>query len=269
MVARQVYAGQIDHCCVVHLPKINPSPFPRATRHAPPQVGPARPNNRGGNYYNRGLQVGKAIAAAWPNASVRMVYGYPWPGLVAWVQGHADAGLQVKVGLEHTYGAGPCTPASRPWYACSWGGMNTSAAAAAEAVHWPFAHSVDGGGGGSRGSGGDSAAAGAGVRRAGGSKGMSAGLFPLCTGETCWSTSGNHPTAMYTLCDFEVQLRSALCDDVAPIATWLWLAGRLTQASLANISGAGNYTALMHTYSSHNTADADLCALPRPLCEND
>ena len=97
---------------------------------------------------------------------------------------------------------------------------------------------------------------------------MSAGLFPLCTGNTCWSTTGNHPTAMYSVCDFEVQLRSALCDDTAPIETWLWLAGALTETALTNITNASQYTSLMHRYSNHNTAGTDLCALPRPSCHS-
>ena len=55
-----------------------------------------------GNYYKRGKQVGAAIAAAWPNAQVIMVYGFPYPGLVQWAQGHIDAGVRVQIGTEHT-----------------------------------------------------------------------------------------------------------------------------------------------------------------------
>jgi hypothetical protein len=55
-----------------------------------------------GNYYKRGRQVGAAINSVWPGVRVIMAYGYPYPGLVQWVEGHVDAGLSVQVGTEHT-----------------------------------------------------------------------------------------------------------------------------------------------------------------------
>jgi hypothetical protein len=75
-----------------------------------------------GNYYRRGKQIGAAIAAAWPNASIVMAYGFPYPGLVQWVEGHLDAGVRVQIGTEHTYGAGPCSGPyyTGQWYECAW-----------------------------------------------------------------------------------------------------------------------------------------------------
>jgi hypothetical protein len=90
----------------------------------------------GGLYYQRGRQVGDAINKAWPGAQVKMVYGFPYFGLQQWVKGHYDAGLNVKIAVEHTYGAGPCTP-GQPWFTCAWGGSNTSVVAAHEAANWP------------------------------------------------------------------------------------------------------------------------------------
>jgi hypothetical protein len=70
-----------------------------------------------GNYYKRGKQIGEAIAKAWPGAQVVMAYGFPYAGLESWAAGHVDAGLSVKIGIEHTYGAGPC---SGPYYKGAW-----------------------------------------------------------------------------------------------------------------------------------------------------
>ena len=77
-----------------------------------------------GGYYRRGKQVGDAIAAVWPGATVQMVYGLNYTGLIEWIQGHVDAGLKVKVGTEHTYGAGPCSGPyyTGQWFQCDFGG---------------------------------------------------------------------------------------------------------------------------------------------------
>jgi hypothetical protein len=60
-----------------------------------------------GGYYRRGLQVGAAISSVWPRAQVIMVYGHGYPGEGWWYQGFHDAGIDLYIGVEHTYGAGP------------------------------------------------------------------------------------------------------------------------------------------------------------------
>ena len=70
-----------------------------------------------GNYYKRGKQVGAAINAVWPGAKIIMVYGFPYPGLQQWVEGHLAGGVRVQIGTEHTYGAGPC---KGPYYTGNW-----------------------------------------------------------------------------------------------------------------------------------------------------
>ena len=186
-----------------------------------------------GNYYRRGRQIGDAIAAVWPNASIRMTYGYNWPGLELWVRGHVDAGLRVRIGIEDTYGAGPCLP-GRPWWTCWDGGGHgkgsghkTSVTANAEAGSWPIAGGV--------------------------TEKVSAGLAPLLL-ET--------HTAQYAPVYFEQQLRSALCDEAAgPLEVWLWLGGDLTPASLANISGGADYLRTLHAYSALDATQEPLARL--------
>ncbi len=140
----------------------------------------------GGNYYKRGLQVGKAVQAVWPGARVIMVYAFGYSGERWWYQGFKDAGLDVYLGLEHSYGAGPARPGGQ-WYQSWWGGKKTKATCDSKREAFPFI--VD-------------------------NKHMIAGLFPLDYGPKVPNYEAKY---------FREQLASAANDDPAgPIAVWLW-----------------------------------------------
>lgn len=201
--------------------------------------------NGSGSYYARGKQVGEAISKAWPGARVVMAYGFPYPGLVDWVRGHIDAGLNVQVGIEHTYGAGPCSGPyyHGSWFQCSFGGPPGStgphhlkAVIDSEYQSWPAAASV--------------------------SERMTAGISPPNLG--AFGPASPQYEAVY----LRQQLRSALCDEpTGPLDVWWWPAGGLTHAALAAINatvtepnGAQDYTSLMYAFIAQNTNTTDLCA---------
>ncbi|MBE3063439.1 MAG: hypothetical protein IMZ69_00235, partial [Spirochaetes bacterium] len=72
-----------------------------------------------GNYYKRGLQIGKAIGSVWPRAKVMMVYAMGYPGEYWWYKGFQDAGVDLYLAIEHTYGAGP-EKLGDQWYQHWW-----------------------------------------------------------------------------------------------------------------------------------------------------
>lgn len=91
----------------------------------------------GGNYHKRGLQVGRAIKAVWPDAKVIMVYAFGYPGERWWYQGFKDAGLEVFLGAEHTYGAGPAKEGTA-WYQSWWQGKRTKEMCDLKRKQFPF-----------------------------------------------------------------------------------------------------------------------------------
>ena len=83
---------------------------------------------KSGNYHKRGLQMGKAIHSVWPKARMIVAYAFGYEGERWWYQGLCDSGLDLYLGPEHTYGAGPyvCTPwLGNEWYESRWQGMKT------------------------------------------------------------------------------------------------------------------------------------------------
>jgi hypothetical protein len=198
-----------------------------------------------GAYYRRGKQIGAAIKAAWPEVKVIMAYGFPYPGLQQWVQGHVDAGVDVQVGTEHTYGSGPCSGPyyTGRWYQCAFevqcGPHNDCAHQLSgvldlESKQWPPGLVKDR---------------------------MTAGIGPLALG------GYGSPAPQYESRYLAQQLHSALCDDAhGALDVWLWMAGALRPQTLAKINrtasepgGAHDYTSLLYAYSSHNNNGTDLC----------
>jgi len=70
---------------------------------------------KSGNYYLRGREVGRAIGKVWPDAPVINVYAFGYEGERWWYQGMRDGGVDLYLGLEHTYGAGP-GDLGKQWY---------------------------------------------------------------------------------------------------------------------------------------------------------
>lgn len=139
-----------------------------------------------GNYYKRALQVGGAIHAVWPEARVILAYAFGYPGERWWCQGFKDAGLDVYLGPEHTYGAGPARPDGQ-WYQSWWRGMKTKATCDWKRESFPFIAD---------------------------NKHLIAGLSPLDPGPKAVNYEARY---------FREQLASAANDDPAgPIAVWLW-----------------------------------------------
>ncbi|MFA6243531.1 MAG: hypothetical protein WC655_21500 [Candidatus Hydrogenedentales bacterium] len=145
-----------------------------------------------GNYYKRGKQVGEAINRVWPRAKVILVYAFGYEGEIWWYRGFQDAGCEVFLGAEHTYGAGPGDFGNEyihKW----WGGKKTK-----ETCDWKrtqFTFVAD-------------------------NQHVMAGLFPI---------DFNARKPNYRARDFREQLRSAACDDPkGPIPVWIWPQGPFT-----------------------------------------
>jgi hypothetical protein len=157
--------------------------------------GHATEYGREGHTYRRGLQVGRAIHAVWPQARVIMVYAFGYEGERWWYQGFADAGLPVYLGAEHTYGAGP-GDLGNAWYQSWWQGRATKETCDWKRIQFPFVTS---------------------------NRRVIAGLFPIDFG----ARKPNY-RARY----FREQLASAANDDPAgPIPVWLWPQGPFTPES--------------------------------------
>ncbi len=148
--------------------------------------GHAEQHGAEGNYFKRGLQLGKAIQGVWPGAKVILVYAFGYPGERWWYQGFKEAGLDVYLGLEHTYGAGPARPGGE-WYQSWWQGRKTKATCDWKRTLFPFIAD---------------------------NQHMIAGLFPLDFGVNAANYRAQH---------FREQMDSAANDDPGgPIAVWLW-----------------------------------------------
>lgn len=152
-----------------------------------------------GQYYKRGLQVGQAIRAVWPNAKVIMAYAFGYAGERWWYQGFQDAGLEVFIGPEHTYGAGPPIPGAA-WYQSWWQGKKTKEVCDSKRIAFPFVAD---------------------------NQHVVAGLFPIHFGQS-------RPN--YRMQYFREQMASAANSDArGPIAVWLWPEGAFTPESLEKV----------------------------------
>ncbi|MFA6111478.1 MAG: hypothetical protein WDA75_22190 [Candidatus Latescibacterota bacterium] len=161
----------------------------------------------GGHYYQRGLQVGKAIRAAWPEAAVVMVYAFGYEGERWWYQGFQDAGVELFLGPEHTYGAGP-PELGEAWYQSWWQGRDLKATCDWKCTQFPFVA--------------DNAH-------------VMAGLFPIE-----FTTLRPNYRARY----FREQLSQAANGDPAgPIPVWIWPQGPFSPESWQAVQYAGTDTA--------------------------
>jgi hypothetical protein len=171
-----------------------------------------------GNYYRRGLQVGKAIHDVWPDAKVIMAYAFGYEGEVWWYRGFQDGGVELFIGPEHTYGAGPAEFGNKPdqsW----WQGRKTK-----ETCDWKrtqFPYIAD-------------------------NQHVMAGLFPIDFG----AKKPNY-RAKY----FREQLAStAEADPKGPIPVWIWPQGSFTPESWQDVEyapgeSAADYLKALHDFS--------------------
>jgi hypothetical protein len=171
-----------------------------------------------GNYYRRGLQVGKAIHTVWPRAKVVMVYAFGYEGEAWWYRGLKDGGVELFIGPEHTYGAGPPELGNKPEQSW-WQGRMTK-----ETCDWKrtqFPCILD-------------------------NQHVMAGLFPIDFG----AKKPNY-RAKY----FREQLASAAkADPNGPIAVWIWPQGPFTPASWQDVEyvpgeTAADYLQALRDYS--------------------
>lgn len=155
-----------------------------------------------GNYYKRGKQVGEHIHRVWPHAKVILVYAFGYEGEMWWYRGFQDAGCEVFIGAEHTYGAGP-GDFGKEYFQCWWNGKKTKETCDWKRTQFPFiADNLH----------------------------VMAGLFPIDFG-------AQKPN--YRARDFREQLRSAACDDSnGPIPVWIWPQGPFTPESWQAIAYA-------------------------------
>lgn len=179
-----------------------------------------------GNYYRRGVQIGRAIRDAWPEAKVIMVYAFGYEGERWWYQGVKDGGCDVLIGPEHTYGAGPGDLGPH-FYHSWWNGRKTKATCDDKRKQFPFAKS---------------------------NQQVVAGLFPIDFG----ARKPNY-RARY----FREQLASAATEDTTPIHVWLWPQGPFTPESWQSVtyaqgdSAEAYFEALREFSSAFGTQDGD------------
>ena len=172
---------------------------------------------REGNYYRRGMQVGRAIHEVWPEAKVIMVYAFGYEGERWWYQGVKDGGVDVLIGPEHTYGAGQGELGSE--YYNRWWSGKTKATCDEKRKQFPFAQS---------------------------NQQVLAGLFPIDFG-----VRKPNYLARY----FREQLASAAGEDTTPIHVWLWPQGPFTPESWQSIDyapgeSAEDYLEALREFSS-------------------
>lgn len=154
---------------------------------------------RTGNYYKRGMQVGQAIHAAWPHAKVIIAYAFGYPGERWWYQGLKDGGVDLILGPEHSYGAGP-GDFGREYFQTWWEGRTTKQTCDWKRTQFPFIRD---------------------------NQHVNAGLFPI---------DFNAKKQNYRVQYFRQQLASAANDDPAgPIPVWLWPQGPFTPQSFQDV----------------------------------
>jgi hypothetical protein len=162
----------------------------------------------GGHYYRRGLQVGRAIHDAWPEAIAVMAYAFGYPGERWWYQGVLDAGVDVRLGPEHTYGAGPPGDLGDAWYQSWWQGRHLKETCDWKRTQFPLVSD---------------------------NTQMVAGLFPIDFG----ARKPNY-RARY----FREQLEeAATADPAGPIPVWVWPQGPFTPESWGTIEYAAGDSA--------------------------
>lgn len=158
----------------------------------------------GGNYYRRGRQVGQAINAVWPGVAVIHVYAFGHEAERWWYQGFHDAGLDVRLGLEHTYGAGPNQPGEE-WYQSWWQERTLVETCDWKREQFPFITN---------------------------NQKFIAGLFPI---------EFRSGVPNYRAGWFAEQLRQAAKGDPnGPIAVWIWAQGPFTPESWQNVRYLGD-----------------------------
>jgi hypothetical protein len=180
-----------------------------------------------GNYYKRGLEVGSAICAVWPRAKAIMVYSFGYPGEYWWYKGFQDAGVDIYLGIEHSYGAGPAKPGDQ-WYQHWWRSGELTGVVKEKRALFDFI--LD-------------------------DRHVASGLFPIDFGQALPN---------YDLTYFREQLHQASSlSGSGPIAVWIWPQGPFTPDSWKAVKyPAGvyreDYWRLMREYSSAYLArDAD------------
>ena len=160
-----------------------------------------------GHYYLRGLQVGRAIHAAWPEAKVVMVYAFGYAGEEWWYRGFQDAGVALYIGPEHTYGAGP-QDLGDAWYQSWWAGRDLKATC--DWKRTQFAFVAD-------------------------NTRLMAGLFPI----EFTAKKPNYRARYFR----EQLLQAASSDPAGPIPVWIWPQGPFTPESWQQVQYAGEDTA--------------------------
>jgi hypothetical protein len=168
--------------------------------------GHAAEYGQGGHYYQRGLQIGRAIRAAWPQARVIMVYAFGYEGERWWYQGVHDAGVELLLGPEHTYGAGP-HDLGDAWYQSWWQGRSLGQTCDWKRQQFPFVTN---------------------------NLGFVAGLFPI-------EFTSRQPN--YRARYFREQLQQAASDPAGPIPVWIWPQGPFTPESWKQVQYAAPDTA--------------------------
>jgi hypothetical protein len=172
-----------------------------------------------GNYYRRGVEVGSAINTVWPRAKVIMVYSFGYPGEYWWYKGFHDAGIDVYLGIEHSYGAGPPRLGDE-WYQHWWSGGGLAGIVKEKRAFFDFITD---------------------------DRHVSAGLFPIDFGRALPN---------YDLIYFREQLQqAAMLSGSGPIVVWIWPQGDFTPNRWKDVKYPDgifreDYWRLMREYSS-------------------
>ncbi len=173
-----------------------------------------------GNYYKRGLQVGKAISSVWPKAKVIIAYAFGYKGENWFYRGIKDGGTNFYIGPEHTYGAGPVEKdLGEAWYQSWWRGRKLKATCDWKRTQFPFIKD---------------------------NQQVNAGLFPIDFG----AKKPNY-RAKY----FREQLEQAAnSDPKGPIPVWIWPQGPFSQEAFESVKyapgeSAQDYLKALKAYS--------------------
>lgn len=137
-----------------------------------------------------------------------MVYCHGYESERWWYQGFRDGGVDLYLGVEHTYGAGPPGDLGKAWYQSWWGGRKTKETCDWKRQQFPFI--VD-------------------------NQHVIAGLFPIDFGK-------EKPN--YRAKYFREQLLSAAnADSTGPIPVWFYAQGPFSPESWKQVDFAPGDTA--------------------------